>query len=96
MPEEKTCPICGETFTSPRKNQIYCSPDCSVIGRKLSKEDAGKKRVDKFIDRLLDMEILDVLEGRLEQNTTNNRMHVKGARTWDSGETEYIVIVVKN
>ena len=62
---------------------------------KLAKEEAGKKRVDKFIDELLDMEILDVLPGNLERNATNNRMTVKGARTWESPDVEYVVIVKK-
>ena len=96
MPEKRKCPVCGRQFTPPpkRKNQVYCSPDCGYIGRKKTKEEAGKKRVDKFIEDLLDMEIQDVLEGRMEVGT-NNRMTVKGARTWESGETEYIVLVVR-
>ncbi len=29
MKEEKTCPICGKTFTAERRNQKYCCRNCS-------------------------------------------------------------------
>ena len=94
MPEDKTCPVCGETFTPPptRPKQIYCGRPCSVIGRTSTKEEAAKKRVDKFIDDLLNVQILDALEGKLEVGT-NNRMTVTGARAWEN--EKFIVLVVK-
>jgi len=91
---EKICPICGESFTVPptRPNQKYCSRDCSVIGRKTTKEEAAQKRVDIFIESLADLPILDVLEGKLGSGT-DNRMTVTGARMWE--EEKFIVLVVK-
>jgi len=95
MSTKKTCPICGESFTVPlkRPNQIYCSRDCAVIGRHTTKEDDAQKRVDIFIERLPDIPILDVLEGRLESSSTNNRMTVTGARMWEG--KKFIVVVTE-
>lgn len=93
MSKEATCPICGTLFQIPptRPNQKYCSRDCSVIGRKSTKEEAGKKRVDLFIESLPDLQILDVLEGKLGSGT-DNRMTVTGARTWEG--KKFLVLVV--
>ena len=93
--QEKICPTCGKSFPVPikRPNQKYCSRDCSVIGRRTTKEDDAQKRVDLFIDRLPDISILDVLEGRLESSSTNNRMTVTGARMWEG--KKFIVIVTE-
>lgn len=95
MPTEKICPICGESFKVPfqRPNQKYCSRDCAVIGRHTTKEQDAQKRVDLFIDRLPDIPILDVLEGRLESSSTNNRMTVTGARMWEG--KKFIIIVTE-
>ena len=96
MKKEKTCPVCGKIFpippTQPKKK--YCSRECSVIGRRTTKEEAGKKRVEAFIDSLPDLPICDALTGRLGAGT-DNRMIVKGVRTWEDGEFEYIVLVVR-
>jgi len=96
MKKEKTCPVCEKTFivppTQPKKK--YCGRECSVIGRRTTKEEAGKKRVDAFIESLPDIDILDVLNGRLEVGT-NNRMTVTGARMWEEETPEYIVLVVR-
>lgn len=73
MENERICPICNKSFKIPttRKNQIYCSRDCSVIGRRSTKEETAKERVNDFIESLPDMPILDVLEGRFNPGTTD-------------------------
>lgn len=93
---EKTCPVCGKSFPLPptRKKQIYCSRDCSVIGRKTTKESSALKRVESFIERLPEITIVDVLDGRLGSGT-DNRMVVTGARMWEDG-SKFIVLVVKD
>jgi len=91
MSEEKICPVCGESFKVPttRPKQIYCSRDCAVIGRRLTKEDTASKRVDTFIDTIPDIQIHDVLEGRLKMD---HRMTVPGAGMWK--DKKFIVLVV--
>lgn len=93
MQKETICPVCGKQFNIPqtRPNQKYCSRDCSVIGRRSTKEDAAKKRIDSFIESLPDLHILDVLDGKLELST-NNRMTVTGARMWEG--KRFLVLVV--
>jgi len=93
---EKPCPVCGGSFQIPstQPHKKYCCRGCSVIGRRSTKEEAGHKRVDEFIESLPDLCIKDVLNGRLGAGT-DNRMTVKGVRTWEDGEYEYIVLVVK-
>ena len=92
MPDEKTCPVCGELFKVPttRPKQKYCSGPCSVIGRRKTKEEAAQKRVNSFIENLPDLSIYDALEGKLELST-NNRMTVAGARMWEG--KKFIVLV---
>lgn len=96
MPNEKICPICGESFTVPptRPKQIYCSRDCAVIGRQLNKESPRDTRVNDFIEKLPDFQIVDVLQGNLTHGTTDNRIFVtaKGARSLE-GCTFYVVVV---
>ena len=96
MKKEKTCPVCEKTFTIPptQPKKKYCSRECSVLGRRATKEEAGRKRVESFIENLPDLSICDVLTGRLGA-ATDNRMTVKGVRTWEDGEFEYIVLVVR-
>lgn len=91
---EKQCPVCNKQFTIPptRPKQKYCSQECSVLGRRTTKEDQAKKRVDLFIETLPDLPILDVLEGKIGSGT-DNKMIVKGARTWDT--EKFIVLVVR-
>jgi len=95
MKKEKTCPVCGKIFpippTQPKKK--YCCRACSVLGS-TTKEEAGRKRVEAFIEGLPDLSICDALTGRLGAGT-DNRMTVKGVRTWEDGEFEYIVLVVR-
>ncbi len=89
--KRKMCPICNKLFDVPntRPNQIYCSRDCAVIGRRLTKEDTASKRVDSFIDTIPDIQIHDVLEGRLKMD---HRMTVPGAGMWK--DKRFIVLVV--
>jgi len=96
MTKEKTCTVCGVSFQIPptQPNKKYCGRECSVIGRRNTKEEAAAKRVDSFIDSLEDLHIVDALDGRLGAGT-DNRMTVKGVRTWEDGEYEYIVLVVR-
>ena len=91
---EKICPTCGNPFTVPptRPGQKYCSAPCSVQGRQADKDEAAKARVDKALNELLSLDVLDALNGRLEAGSTNNRMTVKGARTWE--DKRFIVLVV--
>jgi len=97
MTNEKTCPVCGVSFQIPptQPNKKYCSRDCSVIGRRTTQEENATKRVDSFIESLPDLHIVDALDGRLGAGT-DNRMTVKGVRTWEDGENQYIVLVVKH
>ena len=94
MSKETTCPICNKLFTIPptRPKQKYCSRECSVIGRRTSKEDQARNRVETFIETLPDLPILNVLEGKIGSGT-DNRMTVTGARMWDT--ERFIVLVVK-
>ncbi len=98
MQEEKICPVCGESFKVPptRPKQKYCSMPCSVIGRRTTKEETAKQRVDEFIDSLLDIKIVDVLEGRFDPGNTDNRIYVnaKGASTWPG--KKFIVLVIED
>jgi len=96
MKKEKTCPVCEKTFQIPptQPNKKYCCRECSVLGRRTTKEEAGRKRVESFIENLPDLSICDVLPGRLGVGT-DNRMTVKGVRTWEDGEFEYVVLVVR-
>ena len=98
MSNEKICPICGKHFQLPptRPNQIYCSRDCAVIGRKIQKEKPRDTRVNDFIEKLPDLQIVDVLEGKLTHGTTDNRIFItaKEARSLE-GCTFYVVAVVE-
>ena len=89
--KQKTCPVCNKPFDVPitRPKQIYCSRDCAVMGRRLTKEDTASKRVDTFIDTIPDIQIHDVLEGRLKMD---HRMTVPGAGMWK--DKRFIVLVV--
>lgn len=93
MSKETICPICGNSFIIPptRPNQKYCCRECSVIGRRSTKEEAALKRVNSFIESLPDLPIHDVLEGKLGSGT-ENRMIVPGARTWEGHK--FVVLVV--
>jgi len=97
MSEEKICPICGESFKVPttRPKQIYCSIECSALGRILKKEDNRDTRVNNFIEKLPNLEIVDVLQGKLTHGTTDNRVFVtaKEARSLE-GCTFYVVAVM--
>lgn len=91
--ETKPCPICGESFEVPqtRPKQIYCSTNCSIIGRKENKNRKSEKRVIEFLEKFENIEIIDVFEGRLNSGT-DNRMTVKGAREHEN--KKFIVLVV--
>lgn len=93
MTEEKLCPICGTSFPQipTRPNQKYCSKECAYEGILRDKEEAARQRVNGFIDTLVDLDIKDVLEGRLGAGT-DNRMTVKGARHWQG--CRFIVLAV--
>lgn len=96
MEEKRTCPICGEEFNIPktRKNQICCSRECGYEWRKHNKDLDAAKRVLEFeySMRLANIQILDVLEGKLVTGSTNNQMTVTGARAWNG--KKFIVLVV--
>ena len=98
MTETSICPICGTSFPTPPpsrgykdKNQIYCSKECAYEGILRDKEEAASRRVSGFIDSLVDLDIKDVLEGRLGAGT-DNRMTVKGARHWQG--CKFVVLAV--
>jgi len=95
MTKQNTCPVCNTLFTVPptRPNQKYCSIPCSVLGRKLIKEDSAADRVDVFIERLPDMKIYDVLDGKLRsESATDNYINAKGVRSWQG--KKFLVLVV--
>jgi hypothetical protein len=91
MPE-KICPVCGDIFSTNRKHRIYCSRDCAVTGRTHIKDSKSEDRIEKFIEEFPEMEILDVLDGKLKQDAgTDNYLNVKGARTWQGKKFKIIV-----
>lgn len=92
MSDKKICPICGEIFDTPRKNQIYCSRDCAVIGRTAIKDSKAEDRISKFIDEFAEIEILDVLDGDLRSiGSTDNFLNVKGVRAHQGNKFKVIV-----
>lgn len=97
MSKEKICPVCGESFQLPptRQNQNYCSRECAVAGRRLNKDNLRSERIDAFIEKLPDIQIVDVLEGKLTHGTTDNRIFItaKEARSLE-GCTFYVVAVM--
>lgn len=91
MPD-KICPACGEIFSTSRKHRIYCSRDCAVTGRNLIKDSKSEDRINNFIEEFPEMEILDVLDGKLKSDAgTDNYMNVKGVRTWQGKRFKVIV-----
>jgi len=90
---EKTCPVCGESFTLPptRKNQIYCSRNCAVVSRQITKEDNASHRIDAFIESLPDLNIIDVVEGKVYPGNTNNQVIAKGVGAWPEKRFKVII-----
>lgn len=91
----RLCKYCNQPFKIPpeRPWQQYCSIDCSVIGSNQSKNKAKEERLNTFYDEFAEMEIVDVLSGKMVHKGVSDRMIVKGSRNYEGNR--YVVLVVK-
>lgn len=105
----RTCPVCGKEF-KPTKDMIsknYCSIKCSTAGRIKNNNDPGiqrRKRIEKFVNSLVTLDILAIAEGTFKTSTENrkgknvNRKYVnaKGVSKYRSPLTKYYIVNTEN